>query len=38
MLLELKEPIAEGDTISVTLEFENAGEVEVEAEARSTES
>ncbi len=38
MLLELKEPIAEGDTISVTLKFENAGEVEVEAEARSTES
>jgi hypothetical protein len=38
MLLELKQPIAEGDTIPVTLEFENAGEVKVEAEARSTES
>jgi copper(I)-binding protein len=38
MLLELEEPIAEGDTIPVTLMFENAGEVQVEAEARDAES
>ncbi len=38
MLLELAQPIAEGDTIQVTLVFENAGEVQVEAEARETES
>lgn len=38
MLLELGQPITEGDTIPVTLEFENAGEVEVEAEARNAES
>jgi copper(I)-binding protein len=35
MLLELEQPIAEGDTIPVTLTFENAGEVEVDAEART---
>jgi copper(I)-binding protein len=34
MLLELKTPIAEGDTIPVTLTFEKAGEVEVDAQAR----
>ncbi len=38
MLLELKQPIAEGDTIEVTLMFENAGEVQVEAEAREVGS
>lgn len=34
MLLELKKPIAAGDTIPVTLTFEKAGEVKVDAEAR----
>ncbi len=38
MLLELEQPIAEGDTIEVTLTFENAGEVKVEAEAREVGS
>ncbi len=38
MLLELEQPIAEGDTIEVTLNFENAGEVKVEAEAREVGS
>ena len=38
MLLELEQPIAEGDKIPVTLMFENAGEVQVEAEARTVES
>jgi copper(I)-binding protein len=34
MLIDLVKPIEEGDTIPVTLTFENAGEIEVEAEAR----
>lgn len=38
MLLELEQPIAEGDTFPVDLVFENAGEVEVEAQARNAES
>lgn len=38
MLLELQEPIVEGDTIPVTLMFENAGEVQVDAEARDAGS
>lgn len=33
MLIELKEPIAEGDMVAVTLEFEKAGSVEVELAA-----
>lgn len=36
MMLELANPIVEGDTITVTLTFENAGEVQVEAEARES--
>lgn len=35
MLLDLTGPIAEGDTIPVTLEFENAGEIKVDATART---
>jgi copper(I)-binding protein len=35
MLLELEQPIAEGDTVPVTLTFEKAGEIEVDAEART---
>lgn len=38
MLLELQAPIVEGDTIPVTLMFEKAGEVQVDAEARDAES
>ena len=38
MMLELKQPIEEGDTVEVTLTFENAGEVQVEAEAREVSS
>jgi copper(I)-binding protein len=38
MLLELQAPIVEGDTIPVTLMFENAGEVQIDAQARSDES
>lgn len=38
MLLELQAPIVEGDTIPVTLMFERAGEVQVDAEARDAES
>lgn len=34
MLIDLANPIEEGDTIPVTLTFENAGEIEIEAEAR----
>jgi copper(I)-binding protein len=34
MLFELAEPLVEGDTISVTLAFEEAGEIEVDAEVR----
>lgn len=34
MLLELADPIEEGETIPVTLEFEQAGTVQVEATAR----
>jgi copper(I)-binding protein len=36
MLIDLAEPIEEGDTVPVTLTFENAGEIEVEAEARES--
>jgi copper(I)-binding protein len=36
MLMELAESIKEGDTVPVTLTFEKAGEVEVEAEARES--
>ena len=35
MLMDLAEPIEEGDTITVTLEFEQAGEIEVDATARA---
>ncbi len=35
MLFDLTGPIAEGDTIPVTLEFENAGEIKVDATART---
>lgn len=35
MLMDLAEPIAEGDTIPVTLEFEQAGKIEVDATARA---
>jgi copper(I)-binding protein len=38
MLFELKAPIADGDTIPVTLTFEKAGEVTVDAEARDAEN
>ncbi len=38
MLLELQAPIAEGDTVPVTLTFEKAGEVQVDAQARNDES
>ncbi len=38
MLLDLKKPITDGDTIQVTLTFEKAGEVTVDAEARDAES
>lgn len=34
MLFGLVEPLAEGDTISLTLSFEEAGEIAVEAEVR----
>jgi copper(I)-binding protein len=34
MLLELAGPIEEGETFPVTLEFEQAGTVQVEATAR----
>lgn len=34
MLIDLAEPITDGTTIPVTLEFENAGTVEVDATAR----
>lgn len=36
MMLELADPITEGETIPVTLEFEKAGTVEVEATARKS--
>lgn len=36
MLLELADPITDGETIPVTLTFEQAGEVEVEATARTS--
>lgn len=38
MLLELQAPIVNGDTIPVTLMFEKAGEVQVDAQARSDDS
>jgi copper(I)-binding protein len=34
MLLDLAEPLAVGDTVSLVLTFEQAGEVEVDAEVR----
>lgn len=34
MLFDLVEPLVEGDTISLTLTFEEAGEVQVDAEVR----
>jgi len=34
MLIDLAKPIEAGDTVPVTLQFENAGEVQVDAEAR----
>jgi copper(I)-binding protein len=36
MLMDLVQPIEEGDTVPVTLTFEKAGEIEVEAEARES--
>jgi copper(I)-binding protein len=36
MLLDLKAPLTEGETVSITLTFENAGTVEVEAPVRSS--
>ena len=36
MLIDLAKPIEEGDTVPVTLTFEKAGEIEVEAEARES--
>lgn len=35
MLIDLAKPIEEGDTIPVTLDFEQAGEIEVDATARA---
>lgn len=34
MLFDLQEPLAIGDTISLVLTFENAGDVEIDAEVR----
>lgn len=36
MLIDLAKPIEDGDTVPVTLTFEKAGEIEVEAEARES--
>jgi copper(I)-binding protein len=36
MLFDLVKPIEAGDTIPVTLTFEKAGEIEVQAEARES--